>query len=243
MTELSQIRTPEFLPRKKRHVMGVDLGQSKDPSAVCVIEFCEGVDDHGSPYERHTNQTTALGLQKKAERWRCVHLESLPLNKKYGDVVRYVAGLLATPQLKADVDENRSACELVIDAGGVGRGVAEMFKDAGLDPICVTLTGGMETNAKGGNKFNVAKHDAVTLLDARIHHDRFPLIFSKQLTELEAFLQEIADFKRDVTGAGRAVYEAREGKHDDRIIACALAVWVLSRPRNQPTVIGVYGSY
>lgn len=221
--------------------MGVDLGQSKDPSAVCVIEFCEGVDDHGSDYERHTNQTTALGLQKKAERWRCVHLESLPLNKKYGDVVRYVAGLLATPQLKADADENRSACELVIDAGGVGRGVAEMFKDAGLNPICVTLTGGMETNAKGGNKFNVAKHDAVTLLDARIHHDRFPLIFSKQLTELEAFLQEIADFKRDVTGAGRMVYEAREGKHDDKIVACALAVWFLSRPKNQPAAFGRYG--
>jgi hypothetical protein len=100
--ELSEVRTPKFLPRKKRHVMGVDLGQSKDPSAVCVIEFCEGVDDHGSDYERHTNQTTALGLQKKAERWRCVHLESLPLNASLGqslfsgpvrEALRHLSGL------------------------------------------------------------------------------------------------------------------------------------------------------
>jgi hypothetical protein len=101
----------------------------------------------------------------------------------------------------------------------------------------------METNAKPGNRFNVSKHDAVTLLDARIHHDRYPLVFSTETTQLEAFLKEVDDFKRDVSGAGRMVYGSREGKHDDRIIACALAVWWLSRPRTQPTAFGVYGTY
>jgi hypothetical protein len=37
------------------------------------------------------------------------------------------------------------------------------------------------------------------------------------------------------------VYEAREGKHDDKIVACALAVWWLSRPKNQPAAFGRYG--
>ena len=118
MSELSQVREAKFLPRKTRLVMGVDLGQVVDPTAICVIEHCEGVIDHGSDYERHSNQTGALGLQKKGERWRVVHMERVPLNTKYGEVIRYVAGLLATPQLQADPNKNQTACELVLDVGG-----------------------------------------------------------------------------------------------------------------------------
>ena len=238
----SQERKPKFLPRKSRLVMGVDVGKEVDPTAICVIEKCNGVIDHGSDYERHTNQTEALGLQKKAERWRVVHMERIPLKTKYGEVIRHIAGLLATPQLQADPDENRSAGELVIDAGGAG-GVAEMFIDNGLKPISVIIRGGLDTNWKGRNRFTVAKEELIGLLDARLNHDRFPLTFSTQLTEAEAFKAEIADFRRNVSGAGRMQYEARQGRHDDMILSVALAVWFLSRPRNQPTVIGVYGSY
>jgi len=240
--ELSQERKPKFLPRKTRLVMGVDVGKEVDPTAICVIEKCDGVIDHGSDHERHTNQTEALGLQKKAERWRVVHMERIPLKTKYGEVIRHIAGLLATPQLQADPDENRSAGELVIDAGGAG-GVAEMFIDNGLKPISVIIRGGLDTNWKGRNRFTVAKEELIGLLDARLNHDRFPLTFSTQLTEAEAFKAEIADFRRNVSGAGRMQYEARQGRHDDMILSVALAVWFLSRPRNQPTVIGVYGSY
>src|SRR5262245_12121867 len=221
--------------------MGVDLGQVVDPTAICVIEHCEGVIDEGSDWERHTNQTEAFGLQKKGERWRVVHMERVPLNTKYGEVIRYVAGLLATPQLQADPNKNQTACELVLDVGG-SRGVAEMFTDAGLTPMCVQIAPGMETRYARKNTWNVAKHELITLLDARINHDRFPLTFSKHLVEGEAFKQEIADFKRSVGGAGRMKYEARPGKHDDMIIACALAVWWLSRPKTPPTIIGTWGS-
>jgi hypothetical protein len=205
--------------------MGCDIGQSQDPSAVCVIEYCDGVTDYGSEMERNCNLTQGLGLQKKAERWRCLHMETLALGTRYGAVVQHVASLLAAPQLKRNPDKNQSAAELVIDAGGVGRGVAEMFTDAGLDPICVTLTGGMETTHTGRNRFNVSKHEIVTLLDARLNHDRFPLTFSKHLAEAEAFKAEVADFTRSIGGAGRAKFEARQGKADDRVISVALVVW------------------
>jgi hypothetical protein len=240
--DLSQERKPKFLPRKTRLVMGVDVGKEVDPTAICVIEKCDGVIDHGSDLERHTNQTAALGLQKKAERWRVVHMERIPLKTKYGEVIRRIAGLLATPQLQADPDENRSAGELVIDAGGAG-GVAEMFIDNGLKPISVIIRGGLDTNWKGRNRFTVAKEELIGLLDARLNHDRYPLTFSTQLTEAEAFKAEIADFRRNVSGAGRMQYEARQGRHDDMILSVGLAVWWLSRPKQQPTVFGVYGSY
>jgi hypothetical protein len=241
--ELSEVRVPKFLPRKIRMVMGVDPGQVRDPCAICVIEKCDGVDDHGSPYERHTNQTEALGLQKKAERWRCVHIERLKLGTKYGDITRHAASMLADPKLQRDTDSNRSACELVLDFGGIGRGVAEDMIDAGLDPVCVNLTGGLETNWKRRHLYNVPKEQAVIQLDARLNHDRYPLSFSKHLTEADTLKQEIADFVRSVSGAGRMRYEARTGKHDDMVMALAIAVWWLSRPKQQPTVFGVYGSY
>jgi hypothetical protein len=240
--EFSQIREAKFLPRQTRLVMGVDLGQIKDPTAICVIEFCDGVSDHGSDWERHTGQTTALGLQKKAERWRCVHLDRIPLNTMYGDVVQHLAALLATPQLQRDPNKNQTAAELVVDAGGPAPGVIEMLRAAGLHPIQVIITGGLESNAKRG-RFTVSKHELISTLDARLHHDRYPLTFSTQLAEGEAFKAEIADFRRNVSGAGRMQYEARQGKHDDLISSVAIAVWWLSRPKNPPAAFGRYGLY
>ena len=227
LTELSQVREPKFLPRRIRHVMGIDVGQIQDPTAVCVIEHCAGVMDHGSDYERHTNQTATLSLQKSAERWRVVHMERLPLGTKYAEVITHVAGLLATPQLQANPDKNQSKCELVIDAGG-SRGVVEMFTIAGLNPMGVQIVGGLNTTWARKNTWNVAKHELITLLDARLNHDRFPLTFSKYLVEGEAFKQEISDFRRNVSGAGRMQYEAQQGKHDDMIIAVALSVVAVS---------------
>jgi len=241
MSELSEIRTQKFLPRKTRMVLGVDPGQERDFCAVCVIEFCEGVIDGGSDFERHTNQTKALGLQNPWERWRTVHLERLKLGTKYGAITRHVATMLADPQLQRDPSKNRSPCELVLDFGGIGRGIAEDMLDAGLDPVCVILTGGLETNWKRRHLYSVPKEEAVILLDARIHHDRLPLTFSKHLTFAEALKQEVADFVRTLSGAGRMKYGARTGKHDDLVMSLAIAVWWLSRPVNPPWVQVRYG--
>jgi hypothetical protein len=67
MTELSQDRVPKFLPRKTRMVMGVDLGQIQDPTAICVIEHCEGVIDNGSDYERHTPDCLPLRSYRQTQ--------------------------------------------------------------------------------------------------------------------------------------------------------------------------------
>jgi hypothetical protein len=168
-------------------------------------------------------------------------MERLPLNTRYGDGVQHTSKLMATPELRGNKDKNIGRGELVIDAGGVGRGVAEMFIEANLDPVCVTLTGGLETTCTGRNKWNVAKHEVITGLDARINHDKFPLKFSKHLTEADAFKEEIRDFQRNLSALGRAQFQAREGKHDDMVLAVALAVWWLSRPEPKPASWGVWG--
>jgi hypothetical protein len=37
--------TPVFLPRRERWIVGVDLGQSTDPTAVAVLHHISGVLD------------------------------------------------------------------------------------------------------------------------------------------------------------------------------------------------------
>jgi hypothetical protein len=235
--ELSRTPSPKFLPRQTRYCLGADLGQAADPTALSVIEHCHGVLDAGSDHDRHTNQSEHL--QTDAKRFRVVHLERLKLGTPYGDVVRHVKAMLGREPLVGT--EDRRQADLVIDAGGVGRGVRDMFVEAGLNPISVQITGGTEVHCTGGRWWNVSKHVLITNLDALLHHDKHPLKFSTNLTESHALAEELRDFERSVGAAGRQTYAARSGKHDDLILSIAIAAWWASRPPSG-SGFGVYSA-
>src|SRR5262249_36207251 len=100
---------PVFLTRKIRYVMGVDLGQSSDPTAISVIEHHTGVLDWRSERDRHCNITNTDTIpQKKEDRFNVLHLERLPLGMSYPDVIERVMMLLARPPLCADVAAKRA---------------------------------------------------------------------------------------------------------------------------------------
>ena len=167
-------------------------------------------------------------------------MERLKLGTKYGDITRHVASMLAAPQLQRDPSKNRTPCEL---CSILAASVAVSRKTSStrvLIPSASTLPVALETNWKRRHLYSVPKEEAIIMLDARLHHDRFPLTFSKHLAEGDAFKQEIADFLRNLSGAGRMKYEARTGKHDDMVMALAIAVWWLSRPE-PATAQGRYG--
>jgi hypothetical protein len=51
---------------------------------------------------------------------------------------------------------------------------------------------------------------------------------------------ELQDFRRKLSDAGRVTYAARTGRHDDLVLAVAIAAWWIARP---PTaVFGFYSS-
>jgi hypothetical protein len=105
------------LPRKTRWVVGVDLGQAADPTAIAVLEHITGVLDFNTAYERHTG----IGdlPQKPAEQVNVRHLDRLPLGLSYPAVVQRVKDVLARPPLNGDA--RIKPAELVIDESGVGR--------------------------------------------------------------------------------------------------------------------------
>jgi hypothetical protein len=89
-----------FLPRSTRWIVGVDLGQSSDPTAIAVLEHVRGVLDSGSALERHCGLTA--DKQKPGERMDVRHLERLPLGTSYPVVVQHVKTLLSRPPLCGD---------------------------------------------------------------------------------------------------------------------------------------------
>src|SRR5689334_1838455 len=78
---------PQFFAfeETRRHVVGLDIGQSADPSAVCVLEHAHGIIDSGTSFER------AHGLsghkQVAAERIDVRYLQRMPLGMSYPNIV------------------------------------------------------------------------------------------------------------------------------------------------------------
>ena len=48
---------------------------------------------------------------------------------------------------------------------------------------------------------------------------------SAGLADAPALADELKDFRRKVSEAGRATYSARTGAHDDLVLAVAIALW------------------
>ncbi len=60
------------------------------------------------------------------------HLERLPLGTPYPKVIQRVTAII----------EKLPSPDLVVDATGVGRPVIDQMREAGLEPVPVTITGG-----------------------------------------------------------------------------------------------------
>src|SRR5262245_29207214 len=133
---------PKFLPRRApRYVLGVDLGQSSDPTAVCALEHVRGVIDRNSDFDRH------IGLeripQEPVERFDVRHLERLALGTPYPQVVEHIKATLARAPICGN-GPNVEPARLVVDDTGVGRPVSDLLVDAGLSPLRVTIVSGNE---------------------------------------------------------------------------------------------------
>jgi hypothetical protein len=142
------------------------------------------------------------------------HLERVPLGTPYPGIVARVGRLLE--QLPAET-------ELVIDITGVGKPVFEMFTYAGIagiSPIGVLITAGT-TDTRDGSICGVPKLTLVSRLQALLHEGRLKI--QNQLPEAETLVRELQDFRVEFTPAGHLTFNARSGKHDDLVLALAIA--------------------
>jgi len=141
------------------------------------------------------------------------HLERLPLGTPYPGIVAHVGRLLG--KLPAGT-------ELVIDSTGVGKPVFEMFTYAGISPLGVLITAGT-AETRDGAICGVPKLTLVSRLQALLHDGRLKI--QRELAEAETLVRELQDFRVEFTAAGHLTFNARSGKHDDLVLALAIAVW------------------
>jgi len=182
--------------------MGVDLGQSHDPTAIAIIERV-------GPY------------------FHCGHLERVALGTSYPQIIAMVGGMMKHPRMGGDV-------ELAIDATGVGRPVCDMFAAAGIPFIGCIITGGTEEQVGGKDRRDryrtVPKIVLISHLQSLLHAGHLKI--HPSLPEAEVLVRELQDFRVNYSATGFMSFNARDGKHDDLVLALAIAVWCAKRQKS-----------
>jgi hypothetical protein len=177
------------------HLIGVDLGQSRDYTAIAVLR---------------------KSWQEPQPVYHGIHLERLPLGTRYPAIVARLRQLVADPQLR----ENQ---ELVVDATGVGTPVLDMLHYEGLYASGVMITGGL-AESSDGEVDHVPKRNLVSTLQLLMQSGR--LKFAADLRLADQLIEELTAFQVSLTPAGNDTYGVwREGKHDDLVLAAAIAAW------------------
>lgn len=190
-------------------IVGLDIGQSVDPSAVCALNYRVVPGEEWVP-----NHTARTVRQSKTERFLVRHLERLPLGMPYPEQVQHVTNLLSRDPLRG--------ATFALDFTGCGRPVGDMFARAGLRPMYILITAGNEIG-RHGSQWNVPKQMLVSGLEARMHSGE--LRIAAALAEAPALKEELRDFSRAVSAAGRVTFNARSGAHDDLVLAVAIALF------------------
>ena len=97
-----------------------------------------------------------------------------------------------------------------------------MFVYSGISPTGVLITGGT-AETRDGMTCSVPKLTLVSRLQALLHEGRLKIL--RELDEAETLVRELQDFRVEFTAAGHLTFNARSGKHDDLVLALAIAVW------------------
>jgi hypothetical protein len=178
------------------YLVGLDLGQSQDYTAMIMLEQLGAAPGH----------------------YHLRLIERFPLMTPYQEIVDSVARMFHSKEFLAHPNA------LVVDATGVGAPVVESLKRAKLKPVAVTISGGYEVTRGPGRRFVVPKRHLVSTL--RLLLDGHRLLIAESLPEAGLLIKELLNFRLKVSDAGHDTYAPwREGEHDDLVLATALAAW------------------
>lgn len=174
-------------------IVGLDLGRQNDYTALTAVE-----------------QTRPPGVDARYDVRQILRTRGKP----YPAVVDAVGEFLTLPDLRG--------ATLVCDATGVGLAVVDMFVQAGLRPIAVTITGGLDV-VRVPDGYHVPKRELVTTTEVLLQQGR--LHIAANLPHTRTLTEELASFEVHISQAGHDTYSARVGEHDDLVLAVALACW------------------
>jgi hypothetical protein len=191
-----------------RFYVGVDLGQSRDYTAVAVGEKITPPQPGGRDFELH---------MRHLERFRDV---------AYPDIVERLRKLMEAPQLRGG-----GAAVLAVDATGVGKPVVDMLRSSGLTFDAVAIHGGdTQSEDPASGHYRVPKRDLIGGMQVLLQSGRLEI--ARSLEHAETLRAELLNFRVKINVAtAHDTYEAwREGDHDDLVLAAALSCWAATKP-------------
>jgi hypothetical protein len=202
-------------------IAGIDIGQVNDSTAIGVIERIRAVPKleglHYALHELAREQAAAV-----PQRLDLVHLQRIPLGTTYPVQVDTICGLLREPVLRD--------APTYLDATGVGLGPFQMLKKAGvrnLHSIKITSSTGPAKRVPEG--WNVGKAELVNSVQIEMQTGR--LRIGRKIPNADTLVRELKEFRTRQSPNGSLSFNAREGQHDDLVLAVSYAVFGALRPR------------
>jgi len=211
---------------QKKFIFCLDLGQANDWTALLILERKQMVTTEWISEDPLVIQARDL-REKQTYEDAIYHLRYIERmrNIPYPVVVERTKKVIEHPEI-----EGRYM--LVMDQSGVGRPVYDLFKKAGLQAVGVTITGGNTDRPVSRTEVNVAKTNLVAITQVISQTGR--LQYAAGLADLDLLRSEIANFRVQVTKNANEIYGAREGQHDDLILALAMGLWFGEKYGNPP---------
>ena len=155
------------------------------------------------------------------------HMERLPLGTPYPAIIAHVGRLISRVP----------GAKLAIDFTGVGRPVFDLFHFAGISPIGVLITGGTVPSQEG-HILSVPKLSLISRL--KLYSIKGNYEYTKTYPTRQILVRELQDFKVEYTAAGNITFNARVGKHDDLLLALAIACWVAHGGMSNDGIMNFY---
>lgn len=180
-------------------VVGVDIGQKRDPTAICVAE----VDRRGSEVHFLTR-----------------HLERLPLGTPYPEIATRLGEIFFR------VERRTSRWpKIYVEATGVGTPVVDLLREAcpkgEITPVYFTHG---EHRREENGEVRLGRAYLVSRLQALLQTGRVHL---PRPAEAEVLVEELVNYEIRISTNANDVYGAfRVGTHDDLVTALGLAVQV-----------------
>lgn len=182
-------------------VGGLDLGQAADYTALCLMQRTYR-DDRGRRV------------------WAIRYLRRWELQTAYTQIVSDVVDIVRRPEMM-------SGLLLGIDATGVGRPVVDMLLERRhnwpwVSMCAITITAG-DTARRTAVGWNTPKKDLIGALVAGLQRGTIRL--AQGVPHADVLIREMRAFRASTRGA-RETYAAREGEHDDLVLAASIAAWL-----------------
>lgn len=198
-------RQPQKESKYRHFHVGCDLGKKRDPSTLAVIEA----------QWSHGKRTYLVS-----------YLKRFSLSMLYTDIAHKLANM--DTQLKAIAAKQRKTAlvHYNLDATGLGGPICEVVSEQLplADIKRVYITGGINTTEGADyNEYHVPKGQLVSGLMAAF--DASVIYMAGRSKEINAVVDELANFEIHISEAGHDSYYAAPSKSDDLVIALALACW------------------